>query len=101
MRSTVTSKGQTTVPKLIREQLHLDRGSEIDWTLQPDGTVLLRPAAAPYNPFVASLGAFPLPEGMSTAEFMQDLRGEGEATDRVGPGAKVISLDDFLRAARQ
>ncbi len=101
MRSTLTSKGQTTVPKLIREQLHLEKGAEIDWTLQPDGTVLLRPATAPENPFLASLGAFPLPEGVTTDDFMQDLRGLPEPEDRGGPGAKIVSLDEFLRAAPQ
>lgn len=99
MRSTLTSKGQTTVPKRIREQLHLEVGAEVDWTLQADGTVILRPVTGPENPFLASLGAFPLPAGLSTEAFMEDLRGPREPGDRGGPGAQIVSLDEFLKPA--
>jgi AbrB family looped-hinge helix DNA binding protein len=40
--STMTSKGQTTVPKAIRESLRLKRGDRITFTPMPDGTVLMR-----------------------------------------------------------
>ena len=40
--STLTSKGQTTVPKAIRESLRLKPGDRITFTPMPDGTVLLR-----------------------------------------------------------
>ena len=40
--STLTSKGQTTVPKPIRESLRLKSGDRIAFTLMPDGTVLMR-----------------------------------------------------------
>lgn len=40
--STLTSKGQTTVPKAIRETLRLKPGDRITFTPMPDGTVLMR-----------------------------------------------------------
>ena len=40
--STLTSKGQTTVPKAIRESLRLKPGDRITFTPLPDGTVLMR-----------------------------------------------------------
>jgi antitoxin PrlF len=40
--STLTSKGQTTVPKAIRESLRLKSGDRITFTLMPDDTVLMR-----------------------------------------------------------
>jgi antitoxin PrlF len=40
--STLTSKGQTTVPKAIRESLRLKPGDRISFTPMPDGTVLMR-----------------------------------------------------------
>lgn len=40
--STLTSKGQTTVPKAIRESLRLKPGDRITFTPMPDGTVLMR-----------------------------------------------------------
>jgi len=40
--STLTSKGQTTVPKAIRDSLRLKPGDRITFTPLPDGTVLMR-----------------------------------------------------------
>jgi AbrB family looped-hinge helix DNA binding protein len=50
--STLTSKGQTTVPKAIRESLRLKPGDRITFTPMPDGTVLMRVK----NKSVMSLG---------------------------------------------
>jgi antitoxin PrlF len=40
--ATLTSKGQTTIPKEIRDSLNMKEGDRITFTLLPDGTVLLR-----------------------------------------------------------
>jgi AbrB family looped-hinge helix DNA binding protein len=40
--STLTSKGQTTIPKDIRDSLGLKSGDRITFTLMPDGTVQMR-----------------------------------------------------------
>lgn len=40
--STLTSKGQTTVPKAIRDSLRMKPGDRITFTPMPDGTVLMR-----------------------------------------------------------
>jgi AbrB family looped-hinge helix DNA binding protein len=40
--ATLTSKGQTTIPKDIRESLHMKTGDRMTFTLLPDGTVLMR-----------------------------------------------------------
>jgi antitoxin PrlF len=40
--STLTSKGQTTIPRDIRERLHMKAGDRMTFTMMPDGTVLLR-----------------------------------------------------------
>jgi len=42
--STITSKGQTTIPKEVREHLKLQSGDQIDFLIRQDGTVVLRPA---------------------------------------------------------
>ncbi len=39
---TLTSKGQTTIPKEIRDGLGLQPRDEIHYTLLPDGTVIMR-----------------------------------------------------------
>ncbi len=41
--ATVTSKGQVTIPKKIRDELKLSTGTKIDFILQPDGTALVKP----------------------------------------------------------
>lgn len=41
-RATLTSKGQVTLPVVLRCLWDLDAGDEIDFTLQDDGRVVLR-----------------------------------------------------------
>lgn len=40
--ATLTSKGQTTIPKAIRDSLRLKAGDRMTFTLMPDGVVLMR-----------------------------------------------------------
>ena len=40
--ATLTSKGQTTVPREIRERLGLEAGDQLHFTLLPNGTVVMR-----------------------------------------------------------
>jgi len=40
--ATLTSKGQTTIPKEIRDSLNMKAGDRMTFTLLPDGTVLMR-----------------------------------------------------------
>ena len=40
--STLTSKGQATIPKDIRDRLRMKTGDRMTFTLMADGTVLLR-----------------------------------------------------------
>lgn len=42
MLATLTSKGQLTLPKEIRDRLGLDAGSVLDFALQPDNTITAR-----------------------------------------------------------
>ena len=43
MESAITSKGQVTIPKAIREHLHVKPGDRIKFFMHPDGTVVLLP----------------------------------------------------------
>ena len=40
--ATLTSKGQTTIPKEIRDSLSLKAGDRMTFTLMPDASVLMR-----------------------------------------------------------
>jgi antitoxin PrlF len=41
--TTLTSKGQVTVPRAVREQLGLKAGDKMVFTVLSDGTVVMRP----------------------------------------------------------
>jgi AbrB family looped-hinge helix DNA binding protein len=43
--ATVTSKGQITIPKKVREQLRLRTGDRVLFHIEPDGSVKLQPIA--------------------------------------------------------
>jgi antitoxin PrlF len=48
MESAITTKGQATIPKAIREHLRLRSGDRVKFFVHPDGSVVLlpkRPAA--------------------------------------------------------
>jgi antitoxin PrlF len=40
--ATLTSKGQTTIPKPIRDSLGMKTGDKMSFTLMPDGVVIMR-----------------------------------------------------------
>ena len=65
--TTLTSKGQTTIPKQIRDQLGLKAGDRLTFTLLPDGAVILRVK----NRSLASLGGCLQQEGQPTVPIDQ------------------------------
>ena len=42
--ATLTSKGQTTIPKQVREHLKLNAGDKLDFVIEAEGRVVIRPA---------------------------------------------------------
>ena len=42
--STLTSKGQTTIPKRVREHLKIGPGDKLDFVIESEGRVVIRPA---------------------------------------------------------
>lgn len=45
--ATVTSKGQVTIPKRIRDSLGLQAGTEVEFILEEDGTIRVRQKKPP------------------------------------------------------
>jgi antitoxin PrlF len=46
MEAALTSKGQITIPKAVREHLHVKTGDRVKFFVHPDGTVVLLPKVA-------------------------------------------------------
>ena len=44
MATTLTSKGQVTIPKRIRDVLHLQPGAAVEFSVNAGGEVVLRPS---------------------------------------------------------
>ena len=42
MLATMTSKGQVTLPKEIRDKLGLTAGAKLDFWIEPDGRIIVR-----------------------------------------------------------
>jgi AbrB family looped-hinge helix DNA binding protein len=75
--TTLTSKGQVTVPKNVRDFLGIGPGSKVTFELTPKGDVLLRPArarAARRSPFAKVRGSATVK--MRTDEIMKLTRGD-------------------------
>jgi AbrB family looped-hinge helix DNA binding protein len=55
MTSTVTTKGQTVVPKELRERLEITPGTTLDWRAEGDSMRVVKLARAGKGGFVQAL----------------------------------------------
>lgn len=70
MSTTLTSKGQVTIPKAVRDQLHLKPGDRVEFVVEADGSVRM----------------------LTVTASVRDLKGMAP------PPATPLSLDDMDRA---
>ena len=79
MGTTITSKGQVTIPKHIRDSLHLEPGSKVVFDVNNDGELVLRKEGPDVerrpDRFDRALGAAEIKLGCSTDEYMELIRG--------------------------
>ena len=66
----VTSKGQTTVPKEVRDFLGLEEGTQVEWTLDEAGKATVKPRKLRAVDLAGMLG--PSPVGPLTIEQMNE-----------------------------
>ena len=72
MEATLTSKGQITIPKPMRDALHLRTGDRVEFVLEADGTVRLLPVTSSVT---ALKGMLPKPgEPVSLAVMERAIR---------------------------
>ena len=74
----ITTKGQVTIPKRLRDYLGLKPGSSVEFELTTDGPVFLRSRQRrPASKFARLRGS--VKPGMSTEALMALTRGEDDA----------------------
>jgi len=84
MESAITTKGQATIPKAIREHLGLKPGDRVKFFVHPDGSVVLLPKL----PVTALRGMFkPRRRRPVTIEEMDEAATAG-AADAAPPGRR-------------
>jgi len=80
--STISSKGQITVPIKVRQRLGLKAGDHVEFVFE-EGRTVLKPARKESNPFLAYLGALP---AFKTKEeinaWIRDLRDDDFAAEQ-------------------
>ncbi len=76
MQATITSKGQVTVPKKVREQLHLSPGDKIEFLVEENGTVRVVPVTAKVTQLK---GMVPKPRRVVSVEDMDEAVARGAA----------------------
>ena len=82
MATTVTSKGQVTIPKHVRDAMDIHPGTKVAFELNKDGEPVLRKCGRTRNlspdRFEKALGAAEIKLGCSTDEYMAMIRGYDE-----------------------
>jgi AbrB family looped-hinge helix DNA binding protein len=73
----ITSKGQTTVPKEVRDFLGLEEGTQVEWILDDAGKATVKPRKLRAVDLAGMLG--PSPVGPVTVEEMNEAIGEAVA----------------------
>lgn len=75
--STISSKGQITVPLEIRKRLGLKEGDRVEFVIDDDRTII-RPARGVENPFQKYVGALPVHKSVVEIKaWVRDLRDAG------------------------
>ena len=74
MATVITSKGQVTIPKALRDKLKLHAGDRLDFIVEPDGTARLVPVTASIKELK---GLVPKPKRKLSLEDMENAIAKG------------------------
>lgn len=76
MATTVTSKGQVTIPKSVRDYLGVKPGSSVEFRRAEDGNIVIHRSDGVRSPSKVSALRGHAGPGLSTDEIMAMTRGE-------------------------
>ena len=78
--STISSKGQITIPQEVRNRLGLSAGDRVEFVVEGERTVIrpLRPRSNPFEKYAGILGTFPGGKKEINA-WLRDLRSEDDS----------------------
>ncbi|MGA9979173.1 MAG: AbrB/MazE/SpoVT family DNA-binding domain-containing protein [Candidatus Sulfotelmatobacter sp.] len=81
--SSISSKGQVTIPQEIRNRLGLSAGDRVEFAIEGERTVI-RPSRPPSNPFEKYAGILKtFPGGKSEINaWVRDLRDDSEEDEK-------------------
>lgn len=85
MKSLVTSKGQVTIPKFLREQFGIRPGAQVDFDATPDGIRLRKVVDRRKQSHVFGCLKAEL-KGHAVSDLLDDLRGPVELPERRARG---------------
>ena len=72
-RAKLTSKGQVTIPKAIRDQLNLEPGVTLRFSVDPSGRIVVTPLTLGIEDLI---GILPKPRKALTIEEIEEVTGE-------------------------
>jgi AbrB family looped-hinge helix DNA binding protein len=74
MKSTISSKGQITVPAEVRDQLGLRAGTVVRFKIRPDGVLLIKGGGG-QHPVDRVFGVIKPAQRMDSLELLDRMRG--------------------------
>ena len=80
MATILTSKGQVTIPKHIRDALHLQPGAAVEFSVNAGGEVVLRPAR-------------PMRKGSARGDRFDAVRGRADVRWRTDALMKLLHVE--------
>ncbi len=94
MEATVAERGQSTLPKAVRDALGLTKGTTLKVELE-GGRIILRKNVS--DAISRARGSFKLPPGVTTDDIMRELRGRAP-DDPLEPFEVLRDPDDWKQA---